>query len=345
MRVAFLLYGMPQNGGTKVLFRVGNLLHRCGHEVCFYIAEPESPLPYPSQCRLVFATQKYRTAIGRIPWLATVPIDADVAIATSHHTAYSLTWNRSLIARRLYYVQAYEPDFYSDSVGHLFTRWPMMLAAGGSYLLPLEKVVNCDGSRRGLSWRDRMRAPECPPGIDLSLYRPRSKSGGDVVIGHISRREPWKGSNCFFRAMVRLRELGHRFRVVVAYDLWPETHRLEYEAVHPNNEAELAGYYAGLNILVSTVTQKGFGYPPLEAMACGAVCVSTPIDFGRPGNDHVPILAHSAESIVSEVAKLFAIKDRDGYVAEGLKTAASYDWEILAERWCGLISGRGLQPA
>ena len=339
MKIAFLCYGLQQNGGNKVLFRVGNLLRRRGYEVCYYVAETERELPFPSSCRFVFAQHHYPNAIGRVQWLATVPIDADVAIATSHPTSFGLVWNRSLLTRRLYYVQAYEPDFYSDSARHLLTRWPMMLAAAASYLLPVEKIVNCEGSRRGLGWRDRKLAPELPPGIDISLYRPVPKPKGEIVIGHISRSEPWKGSDHFFRAMVRLRELGHHFRVRVAYDLWPDTHGLEYETVRPGGEPELARYYSGLDVLVSTVKQKGFGYPPLEAMACGALCLSTPIDFGTPMVDHVPILADSSTSIVQAMERIFRGGDCDCLTAAGLKTAADYDWEKLGERWCKLLSG------
>ena len=337
MKIAFFLYGIPQNGGTKVLFRVGNLLHQRGHEVTYYVATRWRELPFPSQCAFIFASRDYPNAVGRIPWLARVPIQADIAIATSHPTAHALAWNNSPVSRRLYYVQAYEPGFYSDSAEHLLTRWPMMLLAGASYLLPLEKIVNCDGSRKGLSSKDQARAPELPPGIDLALYRPREKNNSEPVIGHISRREPWKGSDHFFEAMVRLRDKGHRFKVRVAYDLWPQTHGLEYESVHPKTEAELAAYYAGLDVLVSTVTQKGFGYPPLEAMACGALCVSTPIDFGCAGVDHIPILAHSTGSIVNAVERALSQPDHRSMIAAGLQTASNYDWEILADRWCELL--------
>jgi glycosyltransferase involved in cell wall biosynthesis len=339
VKLAFLMYGLAQNGGNKVLFRVGNLLHERGHDVCYYVAETRRDLPFPSHCQFVFAPRPLPNALRRVPWLARVPMDADVAIATSHATAYSLVLNKSTVPRRMYYVQAYEPDFYSDSIGHLLRRWPMMLAAGASYLLPLETIVNCEGSRRGLTSRNRVIAPELPPGIDLKIYRPHPRPGGTTVIGHISRREHWKGSDHFFRAMVHLRQSGHDFTVRVAYDLWPKTRGLQYESVHPHTEAELAAYYSSVDILVSTVTQKGFGYPPLEAMASGALCISTPMDFGKPMVDHIPILAYSTESIVSAVEMAMTLRDPAAMISAGLSTATKYDWNILADRWCDLLSG------
>lgn len=337
MKVAFLLYGLVQNGGTKVIFRVGDLLQQRGHEVTMVVACPPQGLPFPSNCRFVHSPRFYPNAIGRVQWLSRVAIEADIAFATAHQTALALQCNRSAIERKMYYVQAYEPDFYSDSVTHLASRWPMMLMAGASYLLPLRKIVNCDGSRRGLQWRERLNAAELPPGIDLSLYRPKPKANARPVIGHISRSEHWKGSDHFFRAMVRLRELGYEFDVRVAYDLWPNTYGLQYETAHPRCEAELAEYYRNLDALISTVTQKGFGYPPLEAMASGAICLSTPIDFGRPMIDHIPILAHSTASIVRGAESFFAGHNRGRMLQAGLETAQTYSWELLAQRWCAVL--------
>jgi glycosyltransferase involved in cell wall biosynthesis len=340
VKVAFLLYAIPQNGGVKVLFRVGNLLRERGFGVTYYVAEPGRELPFPSECKFVFSTEYYGNAIGRVAWLARTRIEADVTVATFHPTALALHLNRSVTGRKFYYVQAYEPEFYSDSLAHFARRWPMMLAAGASYLLPLEKIVNCPGSTKGLTARDRERSPEIPPGIDLRLYRPRPHHGDQMVIGHISRREGWKGSRHFFRAMARLRERGHKFRVRIAYDLCPETSGLNYEAVMPKTEADLAEYYSGLDVMVSTVCQKGFGYPPLETMASGALCLATPMDFGQPGVDHVPILANSTESIVHAMEQVFALRDRQRFIEAGLCTARQFDWSRIGDLWCEVLTNR-----
>jgi glycosyltransferase involved in cell wall biosynthesis len=343
VKIAFLLYGIPQNGGVKVVFRIGNLLQARGLEVTNYVAETRRELPFPTSCEFVFAPKHYPNALGRIAWLAGVTIGADVAIATAHPTALALHLNHSFQGRKLYYVQAYEPDFYSDSVLHLVRRWPMMLVAATSYLLPLEKIVNCAGSMRGLTAGDRTRVAEIPPGIDLGLYRPRPHPNQGLIVGHISRREAWKGSRHFFHAMTKLRARGHKFRVRIAYDLCEETNGFEYESVHPRNEAELAEYYAGLDVLVSTVTQKGFGYPPLEAMASGALCVATPMDFGLPGVDHIPILANSSESICEAMEKVFALRDRTPFLRAGSQTASQYGWERIADQWSALLSDESLR--
>ena len=217
----------------------------------------------------------------------------------------------------------------------------MMLMAGASYLLPLEKFVNCNGSKKGLGWKERSSVREIPPGIDLSLYKPRAHQNSELVVGHISRREVWKGSDHFFQAMVELRRRGRRFKVRVAYDHWPIRHGLSYESVTPRNEGELAEYYAGLDVLVSSVVQKGFGYPPLEALASGTLCLATPMDYGCPEIDHLPIQANSTASIVDVMERVLAMRDRTALTNEGLKTASAFGWERIADQWDELLSEQG----
>jgi hypothetical protein len=74
-------------------------------------------------------------------------------------------------------------------------------------------------------------------------------------------------------------------------------------------------------------------------MACGALCVSTPMDFGRPWVDHLPIIANSARSIVSAIEKSDTI-ERGAYIQAGLKTAAAFDWKLIGERWNSVLLDR-----
>jgi hypothetical protein len=63
------------------------------------------------------------------------------------------------------------------------------------------------------------------------------------------------------------------------------------------------------------------------------------MDFGKPGVDHVPILANSSESIVKAMEKVFALLDRTPLIEAGLRTAAQFDWERIADRWCVALAG------
>ncbi len=79
-------------------------------------------------------------------------------------------------------------------------------------------------------------------------------------------------------------------------------------------------------------------YPPLEAMASGVLCVATPMDFGQPGVDHIPILANSSDSIVRVMQRVFTLQDHAPFIEAGLRTAATFSWDRIADQWCTLLA-------
>jgi hypothetical protein len=73
-------------------------------------------------------------------------------------------------------------------------------------------------------------------------------------------------------------------------------------------------------------------------MASGALCVATPMDFGRPGIDHLPILASSSHSIVRTMERVFALNDPAPFIDAGLHTAARFSWDRIADQWCDCLN-------
>lgn len=97
----------------------------------------------------------------------------------------------------------------------------------------------------------------------------------------------------------------------------------------------LPGLYAGARAFAFPSLYEGFGFPPLEAMACG-----TPVVASTGG---------SLPEVLGEAAHILAPDDLDGwvealnglltdesvreeYVARGLKQVGSYTWDRVASR-------------
>ncbi len=337
-KIVFHLFDIPQNGGVRVLFTIGNLLKERGYDVEYLVASGEQNLPFPSSCKFHFSAKPLKSFYSRIKWLSRKIYSSDVAIATFHPTAYSVYYNKSVTEKKFYYIQAYEPQFYTDTIKNMFFKFPYYLCAVLSYKLPLIRVVNCSGSKRGLSRSGAESAIEIPAGIDPAVYYPREKIPGILTVGHISRREIWKGSRDFFKAMKILQTKGYNLDVKVAYDLCEKTYGVNYRKVFPKTDLELADFYSSCDIVVSAVWQKGFPYPPLETMACGSLSVATPMDYGNPMHDHIPVKIKSPNSIVEAVE--FAIKNPDiarQIRVNGVNTAKKYYWHAVADKWVTLI--------
>ncbi len=73
-------------------------------------------------------------------------------------------------------------------------------------------------------------------------------------------------------------------------------------------------------------------------MACGAICLSTPIDFGEQWVDHIPIVANSVQSIIERIELLDSV-DQAAMIRAGLATSSAYDWKKIGARWTEILLG------
>ncbi len=98
-------------------------------------------------------------------------------------------------------------------------------------------------------------------------------------------------------------------------------------------DQDLAAYYSGAQCLVLPSRAEGFGFPPLEAMACGCpVIVSTagalPEVVGDAGlhvpPDDVAGLADAVQAVLTDPALAHRLRER------GLRRAQGFSWERTA---------------
>lgn len=100
-------------------------------------------------------------------------------------------------------------------------------------------------------------------------------------------------------------------------------------------EASLPALYAGAELLVFPSLYEGFGFPPLEAMACG-----TPVLSSRAGS--LPeVLGDGAEYVEGYDAEAWAVRARTllsdrtlraNVVERGLRRARLFSWDETARR-------------
>jgi glycosyltransferase involved in cell wall biosynthesis len=97
----------------------------------------------------------------------------------------------------------------------------------------------------------------------------------------------------------------------------------------------LPGLYAGSELFVFPSLYEGFGFPPLEAMACGTPVVasqggSLPETLGEAA---VLVPGYDAEHWAEIIARLLADRqERDRLSGAGLRQAERYTWEEHARR-------------
>ena len=99
------------------------------------------------------------------------------------------------------------------------------------------------------------------------------------------------------------------------------------------SELDLAYYYSSAALLAYPSLYEGFGFPPLEAMACGCPVVtsdtsSLPEVVGEAGIMFNP---YDTDSLVEAMRKVLTDSElRDDMVRKGLEQAKKFSWEKAA---------------
>ncbi len=101
------------------------------------------------------------------------------------------------------------------------------------------------------------------------------------------------------------------------------------------SQADLPWYYAGAKLFVYPSFQEGFGFPPLEAMACGVPTISS------LSTSHAENLTGAAELVPPDDVEALAAamtrllhdeRLRDERIRQGLERSARYSWIETARR-------------
>ncbi len=238
-------------------------------------------------------------------------------------------------AKKFYYVQAYEAEFYGKSASG---RRPLLqLQAWLGHFLPLRRIANAPVY---LSFRNLRARSWVPPGVDFSLFspRPRSKQSNETTatLACIGRKEPDKGTRDVLEAFAVLKSNLHSVRLLVAYGNLPEGFEdVEgIEVVVPANDAELADFYRSADIFIApAIGQHGAPhYPVMEAMACGVPLIATGYLASSPENCWL-VPERDAVAIAEAVRRVLADPlERSRRVQTALADIAAFSWDAVAAK-------------
>lgn len=188
-----------------------------------------------------------------------------------------------------------------------------------------------------------------PPGID-PVFRPLPKLKGVPVVGCLYHEAPMKNVELFFIAMNKLVKESAFERVQgLCLSAKTPTKQLEniffdYSMVINPPQQLLPAIYSSCGAWVSSSLNEGFGFPILEAMACGTPVVAV-ASFGLD-----EYLVHRQNCIlVKEPTKLnlFAginamltdITLQNEIIKNGLKLASKFTWDTTVKTLIKILDG------
>ncbi len=171
------------------------------------------------------------------------------------------------------------------------------------------------------------------PGID-SIYKPQSKKEIDRVkntynlpdqyIFSLGTQEPRKNLP---RLVEAVRGLDLPLVIAGRHGWGDHTQTLGFVP-----DADLPALYSGAAVFAYPSLYEGFGFPVLEAMACGTPVVTSNLSSlpEVAGDAGVLIDPTDVDSIRSGIK--LAIKNRDSLIKKGLKQAKNFTWEKTAKQ-------------
>lgn len=356
MKILIPILGFGRAGGYRVLSELANAWLRRGHEVVFLCPDSSDAPYFPTVAKIAWVDGKgtvSETRSGKTKPSGRYNLQAlfrgvkkigrqyDVIFANHSFTAWPVAFTSCGEAKLLYYVQAYEPEYYANK--KTLKGYLLAMVSALSYYLPLKRVVN---SPVYFHYKNLRATEFVPPGIDLDIFKPIGtrrdiESAETIVIGCIGRHEPEKGTIYVLRAFEELYKKDKRFLLRVAYGNLPDGWKHERcEIVTPKDDYELAEYYRSLDVLVApgTIQHGAPHYPVLEGLASGCAVVTTGYMGATPETAWI-VKNRDIESIIDAINKLVIdSKMRCSRIDRGLIYTIEFSWDSIAEQMLLAIS-------
>lgn len=351
MKILIPIIDFSRTGGYRVLSELANAWIQQGHDVTFLCIETSNSPYFPTKAKIIRINGSGNISISEVKqekqsrWkhikslylsLNMIGRDYDVILANHSLTAWPIAFSSCGVAKKMYYIQAYEPEYYAGTrklKGYLFA-----IGSALTYHFSLNKIVNAPIYFSYLNLRASVFVP---PGIDLEKFRPSVltkdiSQAESIVIGCIGRSEPEKGTIYVLRAFEELFKNDRRYflRIAAFGELPNGWKHSNCEIVVPKNDSELADYYRSLDILVApgTVQHGAPHYPVLEAGACGIPVVTTGY-MGATQETAWIVRNKDVRTIVEAILNI--VKDGKGRTAKKEKFLVdiqSYSWDIVANK-------------
>jgi len=346
MKIIIPLIGsFGKSGGYRVLSQLANYWIKSNNEVIF-LSHTSGDDPYfPTNAKIIYYDNAGNVLAERVKddskslfnlfilrkalRKALDKLDGDIVLANYSFTA-SPVKKSTIKAKKFYYVQAYEPEyFYHNNIKDFILK----IISRKSYQLGLDIIVNASMYK---NYKEIKTNKVVFPGLDLSIFMPSfdNKDNSKIILGTIGRVEAYKGTSYIVDAFKELRKLhGQKIELYVAFG---EKHLEEIEGitvVRPNGDDELAKYYNFLDIYISagTVQLDAIHYPVIEAMACKIPVITTGY-YPSNKNNSWPIPIKNAKAISEQVENVINTSDKLRKIETAYNDIKEFAWEHIAKK-------------
>ncbi|MGE4157744.1 MAG: glycosyltransferase family 4 protein [Planctomycetota bacterium] len=266
MNIGITIPSLHVAGGIKCLLKVASGLRARGHKVTCYWRSYSTLNHLKSLFipPIVRWTEEPHQVVPVLEW-SDIPRH-DALIASSWRTATPVcAWSQSTGGKGLYYIQHHE------------AMWDGGEEAAATYKLPLKQVVISSWLQTTMKQVYGQESTVLVTPVDEALFQevnPRPDRPQRVLLLH--HTFDWKGFPEGVAAIEEVRRTHPRLQpVVLAGRERPAGLPAGYEVHFQPGPKELRQLYAGCGIFLCSSWHEGLGMPAMEAMATGALLVTT----------------------------------------------------------------------
>lgn len=319
---------VASSGGHQNIFRFVRVLEQAGHEVRIYLYSATG-FYSPADARGVIDSSSHFAAIQapieNYPE-AGVPSDVDVIVACNWPTVYRTARDESL-ARRLYFVQDYEPMFYPAS--------SEAVLAGNTYRFGYFGITAGRWLATKLARDYNMPTAHFDFGSELAHYPFTNDAERGDVLFYARPSTPRRGFELGLLAL----ELFHRERPeygihLVGQKLSGLSVPFPHAAPGSLPLGELAELYNRSRAAL-VISLTNLSLLPLELLSAGVIPVLNDGENNRMVSDN-PFIEYGDLSPRALADRLIAVVDRPDAIAHARRASASVgdaSWQASAEQF------------
>lgn len=349
MKITFVLPGIAISGGVRSTFELANRLQSRGHAVSVVYSMTASRFQdnrryYKESLKQMFAAKRricvegeevdwfdLRANVIRVPILKNRYIPkGDIIVATWWANAYDVDGFKPNKGKKFYLIRSYETWGGPENL------------VNGTYTLDLHRIVTSTCLKEFIEGKFHVQTMgHLLNGINFDLFYKEGNCFEDnhpKRIGILYRQQKLKGIKDGIEAFLIAKKKYPDIQLVVfGEDISDEDNEIiskvdNVEFHKMLYKDKLRRIYNSLDIFIFPSHYEGFGNPPMEAMACGAACVTTNVgavpDYTIAGKTALISPPKAPEALGENIIVLLENEERRKQIAEnGHHHIKQFTWE------------------
>ncbi len=339
------------SGGMRDIVEISNRLVERGHHITFIIPgdtyDQDMAKEIDPQIKIVESPYKRSRKMNpfkliRLTLSMALQVPLSDVIISTHTPTTLVSWIAKFIFHKGDLVWFYQ-DYIEMFIGNPAVSWLTRNALRwhkGAFVLSESSRQELQGfvkgkniivSGEGLSHPDLFK-----PLPDYEISRPSSERRIILFLGDM---RPRKGLYDFlYAAEIVYEQNKDIFLQIVSKEDCQIQSKIPFEYIFRPTRERLANLYATCDIFVSASWWESFGFPPLEAMACGAPVVMTDSRGGReyaePGENCLMVKPRDPNALAQAIIQVLSKPEVAKRLRQnGPKTAALFSWDKATDKF------------